>query len=92
MANVVVEQVYNKLLDMEFSFFKPKKENARIKDIVVFGLEDENTTRLAMVHLNTNSIKIIDLEGINKKAAPYEIEGIFEIFKGSWHDFLEWEC
>lgn len=92
MANVVVEQVYNKLFDMGLSFSRYDKA-IRVKNIVTLEVVDkeESTIRFAAVHLDTKTVNIADLAIAGKTGAQYKIADAFEIFKGSWHDFLEWE-
>lgn len=92
MAIIVVEQVYNKLFNMGLSFPRDDKD-IRVKNIVTLEVvdEEESTIRFAVVHLDTKTVTIADLAIAGKIGNQYKIADVFEIFKGSWHDFLEWE-
>lgn len=92
MAIVVVEQVYHKLFDMGLSF--PQYGDIRTGNVVTLGVIDkaESTIRLAAVHLDTKMVNIADLVIGGKTNKQYEIADAFEVFKGSWYEFLGWEC
>lgn len=88
MANVTLETVYNKLVDMGI------KNETIYKDILGMSITDKENgvIRTAIVDTNAKTVKVNDLrvELVNDK--PAKMGKSFEIFKGSWHDFLEWEC
>lgn len=49
--------------------------------------KDDNTFHIANINVDTKTVEICDFVEDDTTAINEE----FEVFKGSWHDFLEWE-
>lgn len=88
MANVTLETVYNKLVDMGFKNEAIHKDNLGMS---IIDMEND-VIRTAFVNTNAKTVRVNDLWVESVNDTPAKIENSFEIFKGSWHDFLEWEC
>lgn len=86
--NVTLETVYNKLVDMSFINEAIHEDNL---DMNIIDMEND-VIRTAIVDTNAKTVKIDDLWVESANDTPAKIENSFEIFKGSWNDFLEWEC
>lgn len=88
MANVTLEAVYNKLVDMGI------KNETIYKDILGMSITDKENgvIRTAIVDTNAKTVKVNDLRVEFANDKPAKIKNSLEIFEGSWHDFLEWEC
>lgn len=87
MANITLETIYNKLIDMGF------KNEAIHEDMLGMSMIDmeNDVIRTAIVDTGAKTVKIDDLWVESADEVPAKIENSFEIFKGSWHEFLEWE-
>lgn len=88
MANVTLETVYNKLVDIGIKNETIYKDNLGMS---IFDKEN-GVIRTAIVDTNAKTVKIDGLWVELANDTPTKIGKSFEIFKGSWHDFLEWEC
>ena len=83
MENVTLENVYDKLDGMGFEW-NGLFDNVLSMDI---NSKDDNTFRIADIDVDTKIVEINDFVEDDTTATTEE----FEIFKGSWHEFLEWE-
>lgn len=54
----------------------------------ILSIKNDNTLRIANIDVDTKTVEISDFVENDTAATTEE----FEIFKGSWHDFLEWKC
>lgn len=79
MKKITLENVYDKLDGMRFKLTGRLLDNAFSMDTVNWN---DRTLRVAIIDIETKTIEITDFA---------EDDEEFEIFKGSWHDFLEWE-
>lgn len=86
--NVTLETVYIKLVDMGFINEVIHEDNLGMG---IFDKEND-VIRAAIVDTNAKTVKIDGLRVELANDTPAKIGNSFEIFKGSWHDFLEWEC
>ena len=85
MKKITLENVYDKLDGMGFEW------NGLFDNVLVLSMDinskDDNTFRIANIDVDTKIVEINDFVEDDTTATTEE----FEIFKGSWHDFLEWE-
>ena len=84
MKKITLENVYDKLDGMGFEW-NGLFDNVLSMDI---NSKDDNTFRIANIDVDTKIVEINDFVEDDTTTATTEE---FEIFKGSWHDFLEWE-
>ena len=84
MKKITLENVYDKLDGIGFEW-NGLFDNVLIMDI---NSKDDNTFRIANIDVDTKIVEINDFVEDDTTATTEE----FEIFKGSWHEFLEWEC
>lgn len=86
MKKITLENVYDKLDEMGFEW-NGLFGNVLSLDIDIINKND-NAFRIANINVDTKTVEINDFVEDDTTATFEE----FEIFKGSWHDFLEWEC
>ena len=86
MKKITLENVYDKLDGIGFEW------NGLFDNVLVLSMDinskDDNTFRIANIDVDTKIVEINDFVEDDTTATTKE----FEIFKGSWHEFLEWEC
>lgn len=83
MKKITLENVYDKLQGLGFEW------NGLFDNVLSMDItnKNDNTRRVAFIDVDTKTVEINDFVEDDTTAITKE----FEIFKGSWHDFLEWE-
>lgn len=84
MKKITLENVYDKLDEMGFKLTGRLLDNAFSMDTVN---KNNNTLRIANIDVDTKTVEISDFVEDDTTATTEE----FEVFKGSWNDFLKWE-
>lgn len=86
MKKITLENVYDKLDEMGFEW------NGLFGNVLSLDMDitnkNDNAFRIANIDVDTKTVEITDFVENDTTATTEE----FEIFKGSWNDFLEWEC
>lgn len=86
MKKITLENVYDKLDGMGFEW------NGLFDNVLVLSMDinskDGNTFRIANIDVDAKIVEINDFVEDDTTATTEE----FEIFKGSWYEFLKWEC
>lgn len=85
MKKITLENVYDKLDEMGFEW------NGLFGNVLSLDMDitnkNDNAFRIANIDVDTKTVEITDFVEDDTTAITEE----FEVFKGSWNDFLEWE-